>query len=81
MIETVVIDEDGAIVLPEAMCKEFGLNAGDRLSVASEKHFDPIRSTGINCPPDCGLSAATSLLSASSRASNSSCCLSAGDGS
>jgi bifunctional DNA-binding transcriptional regulator/antitoxin component of YhaV-PrlF toxin-antitoxin module len=38
MIETVVLDEDGAIVLPEAICKELRLNAGDRLTVASDKN-------------------------------------------
>jgi AbrB family looped-hinge helix DNA binding protein len=35
MTETVVLGESGRIVLPAAIRKEFGLNAGDRLSVFS----------------------------------------------
>jgi AbrB family looped-hinge helix DNA binding protein len=35
MTETVVLGESGRIVLPAAIRKEFGLEAGDRLSVFS----------------------------------------------
>jgi bifunctional DNA-binding transcriptional regulator/antitoxin component of YhaV-PrlF toxin-antitoxin module len=38
MIETVVLDENGAIVLPEAICKGLGLNAGDHLTVTCDKN-------------------------------------------
>jgi hypothetical protein len=45
MIETVVLDENGAIVLSEAICKEFGLNAGDRLTVTSGRNSIQIMSS------------------------------------
>lgn len=35
MTETVVLGESGRIVLPAAIRKEFGLEAGDRLSIFS----------------------------------------------
>lgn len=34
MTETVVLEESGRIVLPAAIRKEFGLKAGDRLTVS-----------------------------------------------
>jgi bifunctional DNA-binding transcriptional regulator/antitoxin component of YhaV-PrlF toxin-antitoxin module len=47
MIQTVVLDEDGAIVLPEAICKEHGLNAGDPLTVSSDKNSIRIMSKKV----------------------------------
>jgi AbrB family looped-hinge helix DNA binding protein len=37
MTETVVLGESGRIVLPAAMRKEYGLRAGDRLTVSSDQ--------------------------------------------
>ncbi len=36
MTETVILDEGGGIVLSAAICNEFGLKAGDRLTVFAE---------------------------------------------
>ena len=37
MTESVVLGESGRIVLPAAMRKEYGLRAGDRLTVSSDQ--------------------------------------------
>jgi AbrB family looped-hinge helix DNA binding protein len=35
--ETVILGESGGIVLPASIRKEFGLKAGDRMTVSSER--------------------------------------------